>query len=86
MTPRDRDFAINVTHTRCPNCGEPDSHFCPPCFGDPGFYTCATPEQIDQRFTEYDDEVMRNYAPSSPKYQMSKMRSDARRSPARDDA
>ena len=24
----------------CPNCGEQGPHFCPPSFGDPGFFTC----------------------------------------------
>ena len=26
---------------RCPNCGEAGPHFVPPCFGDPGFYSCV---------------------------------------------
>jgi len=28
----------------CPNCGVRDSHFCPPGFGDPGFFICKKKE------------------------------------------
>ena len=27
----------------CMNCGEPGSHFAPPCFGDDGFFMCKSP-------------------------------------------
>lgn len=26
----------------CVICGQPERHFVPPCFGEPGFYLCQT--------------------------------------------
>ena len=31
----------------CNNCGKEGPHFVPPCFGDPGFYSCK-PKEVCQ--------------------------------------
>jgi hypothetical protein len=33
-------FAYPKPPGTCPNCGKPGAHFCPPAFGETGFYIC----------------------------------------------
>ena len=58
----------------CPHCRKPGSHFAPPSLGEPGFYTCASREEIIETFRKHDLDVLKHYAPSSPKYQMAQER------------
>lgn len=36
----DSQHATRFNLPACPNCGRPGAHFCPPAFGDAGFFAC----------------------------------------------
>ena len=63
---------------KCPHCGRNEANFAPPCFGDPGFYLCMTPDEVEGVFKRHDEEVLRDYHPSSPKYLTALARTEAR--------
>ena len=43
----------------CPNCKTDNGpHYCPPSFGEPGFFMCGTPEQ---RFEEMKKSMIEQY-------------------------
>jgi len=37
--------------TICVNCNEPGAHFCPPSFGEPGFFACDAFKKEEKRDT-----------------------------------
>lgn len=41
---KDKRKKKNLLSKICPKCGEKACHYCPPCFGDKGFYTCEDKE------------------------------------------
>ena len=46
----------------CSHCGGEGPHYVPPCLGDPGFYSCASPEEIAHITYEHAKERLEFYA------------------------
>lgn len=59
--------------SHCDNCHTNDGpHFVPPCVGEPGFFTCTTPEQRHADFRAYYTNNLTRYAEGSQRWHEAK--------------
>ena len=58
----------------CPHCKTDEGpHFVPPCFGEPGFFLCGTPEDIFLQQKEAYLDRFQSYAKGSIRYEDAKL-------------